>query len=116
MKLRPLPVALFVSGVTFASAYAAGGGCKEPKDAPILSPPLANVVVGPGRVQFYSAPNIRCPMAGVFVVPNDEVVSYAETDDGWTSIMYLNPRSKADFQGWVRSDRLKATGTVGPSQ
>jgi hypothetical protein len=116
MRCRPLPVALLVSGVAFATACAAGPACKEPTDAPIFSPPLANVVTGKGRLQFYAAPNQHCPMDGVFIVQNDTVVAYAATDDGWTSVMYLNPRSGADYSGWVRSNRLKVTGTVGPSQ
>jgi hypothetical protein len=115
MPCRPLPVGLLVSGVAFATACAARPACKEPKDAPIFSPPLANVVTGKGRLPFYSAPYEHCPMDGVFIVPNDAVVAYAETD-GWTSVMYMNPKSGAVVMGWVRSNRLKVTGTVGPSQ
>ena len=37
--------------------------CTEPKigtsEVPLFSPPLINVVVGVGRVQFYSAPSFR---------------------------------------------------------
>ncbi len=92
--------------------------CKEPQTgtsrAPMLSPPLANVVTGTGRLQFYSAPNLHCPLSGVFVIPNDELVAYAQTNDGWSSVVYVNPRSGNDVSGWVRSARLKATGTVGP--
>jgi hypothetical protein len=101
-----------------ASARAAD--CKEPttgtKEAPVLSPPLANVVIGKGRLQFYSAPNERCAMAGVFVIPRDELIAYARTDDGWSSVMYTNPRTGNDVSGWVRSARLRETGTVGPKR
>jgi hypothetical protein len=94
--------------------------CQEQKTGtskvPIFSPPLGNVVIGTGRLQFYSAPNFRCPIAGVFVVPGDELVAYALTDGGWTSVMYLNPRNGNDASGWVRSERLKVTGTEGPKQ
>ncbi len=94
--------------------------CKEPetgtKDIPIFSPPLSNVVTGAGRLQFYSAPDFHCTMTGVFVIPKDELVSYAETNDGWTSVMYVNPRTGKDVSGWVRSERLKQTGTMGPKQ
>jgi hypothetical protein len=94
--------------------------CKEPeigtKQAPMLSPPIAHVVTGTGRLQFYSAPNQNCPMNGIFVIPRDELVAYAQTDDGWSSVMYINPRTGNDVSGWVRSERLKATGTVGPRQ
>jgi hypothetical protein len=58
-------------------------GCKEPKtgtrEIPIFSPPLTNVVIGVGRLQFYSPPNFRCPMGGVFVIPKDELIAYAQT-------------------------------------
>jgi hypothetical protein len=55
-------------------------GCKEPKtgtrEIPIFSPPLTDVVIGVGRLQFYSAPNFRCPMDGVFVIPKDELILF----------------------------------------
>jgi hypothetical protein len=95
-------------------------GCREPatgtKNVPAFSPPIAHVVVGSGRLQFYLAPNVRCPMAGIFVIPKDELIAYAETSNGWSSVMYVNPRTGKDVSGWVRSARLKATGTVGPKQ
>ena len=95
-------------------------GCTEPKigtsEVPLFSPPLINVVVGVGRVQFYSAPSFRCPMHGVFVIPKDELIAYAQSDDGWSSVMYTNPGTGDHVSGWVRSVRLKETGTVGPKQ
>lgn len=109
---------LAVLGISAAPALA--DGCKEPKtgtDAvPIFSPPLANVVTGTGRLQFYSAPSERCSMSGVFVIPKDELVAYAATDDGWSQVMYMNPRTGNTVSGWVRSARLKQTGTMGPKQ
>ncbi|MBN8956950.1 MAG: hypothetical protein J0H17_10315 [Rhizobiales bacterium] len=104
-----------------ATAFAASpASCKEPKagtkETPIFSPPRAAVVVGAGRLQFYSAPRVRCPISGVFVVPKDHLVVYAQTDDGWSSVMYINPRTGDDVSGWVRSVRLKDAGTVGPEQ
>ena len=104
-----------------ASAFAAPPpNCKEPKagtkDAPIFSPPRAAVVIGTGRLQFYSAPRMRCPISGVFVVPKDRLVVYAQTDDGWSSVMYINPRTGSDVAGWARSARLRDVGTVGPKQ
>ena len=29
------------------------------------------MVTGPGRLQFHSAPNLRCPMDGMFVIGKD---------------------------------------------
>jgi hypothetical protein len=118
--------AWIVCGATFAgtpgasSLAAAAEACKEPEagtqQVPMLSPPMAGVVTGTGRLQFYSAPHVRCPMDGVFVIPNDRLIAYAETRDGWSSVMYVNPRTGADVSGWVKSARLRRTGTVGPKQ
>jgi hypothetical protein len=103
-------------GILFFGLPAAAATCREPKDAPILSPPLANVVTGSERLQFYSAPDAKCPMEGIFIVPKDEVIAYAETEDGWTSVTYFSKRAGSDISGWVRSNRLKVTGTIAPGQ
>jgi hypothetical protein len=101
---------LAVSGLAFAD-------CTEPatgaKNIPAFSPPLSEVVIGAGRLQFYSAPNAGCAMAGVFVIPGDEPIAYGRSNDGWSSVMYSNPKTGNDVAGWVKSSRLKATGTVG---
>jgi hypothetical protein len=77
--------------LSISAASALAEDCKEPetgtKDVPIFSPPLANVDTGAGRLQFYSAPSEHCSMSGVFVIPKDELVAYAETDDGWSQVM-----------------------------
>jgi hypothetical protein len=103
-------LALVISSPAFAD-------CKEPetgtRNVPLFSPPLSEVVVGAGRLQFYSAPNLNCMMTGVFVIPKDELIAYAQSGDGWSSVMYSNPRNGNGVSGWVRSSRLKATGTVG---
>ena len=82
----------------------------------MLSPPLSKVVIGTGRLQFFSAPDPECTMTGVFVVPHDDLTAYAETPNGWSSVMYINLRNENSVQGWVRSLRLKTTGTEGPRQ
>jgi hypothetical protein len=80
--------------------------------APRFAPPLAAKVIGAGRLHFHSAPDFHCRMKGVFVIPNDSLVAYGQTDDGWTSVMYI----KGNYDlGWVRSSRLKTTGTIAPS-
>ena len=119
-KILLAAIACVSALLSISAAPAFADDCKEPKtgtnDVPIFSPPLANVVTGAGRLQFYSAPNERCQMSGVFVIPKDELVAYAETDDGWSQVMYMNPRTGNTVSGWVRSARLKQTGTVGPKQ
>jgi hypothetical protein len=101
-------------------ALASPANCRAPdigtSRAPIVSPALGAVVVGTGRLQFYSAPNPQCRVSGTFVVPKDEVVVYAETNDGWSSVAYFGGKTANDVSGWVRSARLKTTGTMGPSQ
>lgn len=119
MTTRKILLALGV--VLLLGAPALAQTCKEPelgttKDTSIFSPPLAEIVTGTGRLQFYSAPDLRCRMEGVFVIPRDALVAYGETDGGWSSVMYINPRTGNDVSGWVRSERLKATGTMGPKQ
>ena len=109
MRTLILALSLF-SGSAFAA-------CEEPeigtKAAPSFSPPLGVVVVGAGRLQFYSAPNPGCATKGVFVVPKDRLIAYAQSG-GWLSVMYSNPATGDTVSGWVKSSRLKKTGTVGP--
>ena len=113
-------ILIAVASVLLASGSAFAADCKEPATGttavPIFSPPLSEVVVGAGRLQFYSAPDRNCIMTGVFVIPRDQLIAYAQSDDGWSSVMYINPRTGDDVSGWVRSSRLKTTGTVGPRQ
>ena len=93
--------------------------CPEPKTgtkhAPIFSPPLSVVVIGAGRLQFYSAPHLGCIMNRIFVIPKDELIAYAQSNGGWSSVTYSNPRTGDNVSGWVKSSRLKKTGAVGPT-
>jgi hypothetical protein len=86
-KIVLVGIACSVTPLVALGASARAEDCKEPKtgtkDIPVLSPPLANVVTGAGRLQFYSAANLRCPMPGVFFVPRDQLIAYAQSDDGW---------------------------------
>ena len=122
MAVRRITLACIICSVPLLAAVggARADDCKEPVEGsntvPIFSPPLAAVVIGTGRLQFYSAPNERCAMNGIFVIPKDELVEYGRSDSGWTSMMYMNRKMGDIVQGWVRSDRLKATGTVGSKQ
>lgn len=116
--MKPIwPAILLSSALSIQGTHAA---CTEPRagsdQAPALSPPLSQVLTGAGRLQFHSAPDSACPMKGVFIIPKDEVIAYAQTRDGWTSVMYLNPRTGNDVSGWVRSARLRTLGTMGPKR
>ena len=110
-----LPSVVIFAFMIGSSMAAPGCQALSQIDAPIYSPPLGQVVIGAGRLQFYSAPSDVCPMTGVFIIPRDAVIAYSATDDGWTSVMYLRADG-SDVQGWVRSSRLRTTGTMGPSQ
>ena len=110
MRTTLAVVLSLLSGAAFAA-------CREPetgtKHIPVFSPPLGEVVTGAGRLQFYSAPDPHCAMKGVFVIPNDELIAYAQSNDGWSSVMYSNPKTGNSVSGWVKSARLRQTGTVG---
>lgn len=116
-------VTVRVAGIAIALLLSTGpalanANCTEPqtgtKDVPVLSPPLSQTVVGAGRLQFFSAPYALCRMSGVFIVPGDEVIAYAQTANGWTSVMYSNPKTGNAVSGWVKSSRLKDVGTIRP--
>ena len=99
------------------AALAGPARCVAPdigtKRAPRMTPPLEAKVIGAGRLYFYSAPDARCPIAGLFVVPRDLLVVYSQTQDGWSSVVYFDGES-GDDSGWVRSARLKTLGTIAP--
>ena len=73
------------------------------------------VTIGTGRVQFYGAPNEGCMMKNVFVLPKEELTAYSTYGD-FTSVMYMNPKTGEDTEGWVKSSRVKYTGYgIGPN-
>ena len=112
-----MPARAILVAVVLSVSSPAWADCKEPEtgttNIPVFSPPLGEVVIGAGRLQFYSAPNSGCAMPGVFVIPKDELIAYAQSNDGWSSVMYSNPKNGDNVSGWVKSSRLKETGTVG---
>jgi transposase len=56
------------------------------------------------------------PCSAFLSSPKDELIAYAQTNDGWSSVMYSNPKTGNSVSGWVRSERLRETGAVGPKQ
>lgn len=117
MTTAPAKAALLACAVVLSLPASALADCKEPeigsRNVPSFSPPLSEVVTGKERLQFYSAPDLSCVMDGTFVVPKDELIVYGQSVSGWASVMYSNPRTGNSITGWVKSSRLKATGTVG---
>jgi hypothetical protein len=74
-------------------------------------PPLEAAVVGKGRLHFFSAPNARCQVKGIIVIPGDVVTVY-KSYDGWANVMYI-AKDGEDFMGWVKEDRLRRIGQYG---
>lgn len=68
-----------------------------------------HTVTGQGRLQFYSAPDSSCVIKGVFILPGEEVVAYVEYN-GYSAVMYTNPRTRENTEGWVATTRLQPTG------
>lgn len=63
------------------------------------------VVSGPGRLYFHTAPDERCRLKTVFVVPNDRLEVFAD-HGGYTEVIYWNSATGAGTAGWVHSARL----------
>jgi hypothetical protein len=80
--------------------------------------PESNAVIetiGQGRVQFYSGPDESCAMKGIFILPHEQLTAYG-TYLGFTSVMYMNPKTGNDVEGWIKSSRVKYTGYgIGPN-
>jgi hypothetical protein len=68
-------------------------------------------VAGVGRLYFHVAPDDRCRLKNVFVVPNDRLEVYAQYGE-FTEVIYWNPVSGAGTAGWVPSFRLVETAKV----
>lgn len=74
------------------------------------------VVIDKGRLQFYSAPNLSCKQSGIYILPGESIDAYLEYK-GFTSVLYINPKTGTEAEGWVLSARLKETGYgIGPKQ
>lgn len=67
------------------------------------------VVIGSGRLYFYSAPNEDCKIKDLFIVPGDKVDAYSDLGE-YTSIQYFSNKLGDIVDGWVHTNRLRATG------
>lgn len=66
--------------------------------------PYLGKVVGKGRLQFYSAPDAKCPIQGKFIIQHDDVFIYGEYNE-FSQIMY--PKGAEEDSGvWVYSRRI----------
>jgi hypothetical protein len=98
------------------AAHAAGCASPDAYSARVagLHPSLSAIVVGQGRLQYYSEPDWRCPIKDLFVIPKDDMIVYAMTSDGWSEVVFVHAKNSP--LSWVRSSRLKLGGAMGPTQ
>ena len=82
----------------------------EQQQAPIENALSGRGVIGAGRLYFHTAPDKRCPLKNVFVIPGDRLEAYADYGE-FTSVIYWNTATGAGTAGWVLSERLAQTGT-----
>ena len=71
----------------------------------------ARGVTGTGRLHFHSAPDQRCLLKDLFVVPGNRLEAYAEHGE-FTQVIYWNAATGAGTAGWVLSSRVAATTTT----
>jgi len=99
----------------FNSARAFAGNCEHlDNDAKVSGAHIpahlsGNTVIGKGRLQLYSAPNLNCKLAGTFILSGENIDAYVEYKN-FTSILYINPQTSKETMGWVISERLKPNG------
>ena len=104
----------------FSTSVIAGQGeCDErsrqaERDQALLNPPASYKVAGEGRLYFYTDPDEGCRSKDVFVIPGDVLIAYTEFK-GWYSVMYINPKTGKDYDGWVRTGRLRMMGSIRPA-
>lgn len=79
----------------------------------LISPAATYRVTGAGRLHFHTAPDPRCRQSEVFIIPNDVVIAYSKYGD-WFNVMYVNPKTGKDVDGWLRAPRLEYTGRIAP--
>jgi hypothetical protein len=109
-------VAALVLTMIVQGAYADDGTCdmagRRAEAHPTLLVPRVYFAVTSGpRLFFYSAPDQACRQADTFVIAGDSLIGYSEFK-GWISVMFAKPNGDP-VMGWVRSERLRATGTLG---
>ena len=109
-------LAVLVLAMAAPPALAGSAACEEvakkaDADPVMLVPRVYFTVTGAGRLYFHSAPDPACGLPRTFVIPGDSLIGYSAYGP-WTSVMFTTPDGDP-VQGWVRSDRLRATGTLG---
>lgn len=70
-------------------------------------------VSGKTRLQFFSAPDLRCEQPGVFVIAGDAVTA-DKRFGAYTFVHYVSRGNGSSAQGWVLSKRLVAASALQP--
>jgi hypothetical protein len=83
----------------------------EQVQTPVASAMSGRNVVGTGRLFFHVAPDQRCQLKNVFVIPGDRLEAYADFGE-FTSVIYWNSATGAGTAGWVLTSRLAETGAA----
>ena len=68
-------------------------------------------VIGGGKVGFYSSPNAKCKVKGVFVVKGNYLTVFKTYKD-WVNVMYV-AKNGEDFIGWLPESKVKIVGQYG---
>jgi len=108
------PLTIFLLS-SWAAAARASQSCDSIEAAALKSaarvPGYASgyTVIGKGRLQFLSAPEISCKLPGEFILPGDRVNAYL-VSSGYVLVTYLDTKTGSEANGWVQQSRLQANG------
>lgn len=107
LKLMLSALIVAISNISEANADCASLN-KAATNAGVYIPgdDAGRTVIGKGRLQFYSAPDLSCSIKGTFILRGESVDAYTEYGR-FTSVVYLGSKSKFPIIGWVESRRLK---------
>ena len=110
-----LLMAAAATTATVASAAGSIAACNpEPAGQVYLSPRYSYEVLGPGRLPFYTAPDLKCKHPSLFVVPGDSLSAHNVFGNQreWTSVAYFTTNGDT-VSGWVQTGRLMFVGASG---
>jgi hypothetical protein len=83
----------------------------QQEQAPIAAHRAGRGVTGQGRLHFHTAPDQRCQLKNLFVIPGDRLEAFADYGV-FTNVIFWNGKTGAGTAGWVLSSRLADTTTV----
>jgi len=108
---------LFLTLILSLNSFSSWAGCDDVNSVAeryqVLVPTSESgyVVNDTKRVYFYSAPDEKCKIKGLFIVYGDLINLYAEYQ-GFSSVIFFKENGDSVI-GWVHSKSIKTTGTGG---